>query len=95
MTLGSDDAASVAVPDRNASPRPSGSRAPATRSRGMMAALGFGGGDVEEDSEEETEEEVQIRNLTFWKDGFSIEDGPLMRYDDPENKEVLEAIRSG
>jgi len=95
-TLGSDDAPSVAVPDRKSSPRPSGSRAPANRPRGMMAALGFGGGDAEQSSEEdEEEEEVQIRNLTFWKEGFSIEDGPLMRYDDPHNKEILEAIKAG
>jgi UBX domain-containing protein 1 len=70
-TLGSDDAPSVAVPDRKSSPRPSGSRTPANRPRGM------------------------IRNLTFWKEGFSIEDGPLMRYDDPHNKEILEAIKAG
>ncbi|ODV89759.1 hypothetical protein CANCADRAFT_19853, partial [Tortispora caseinolytica NRRL Y-17796] len=35
------------------------------------------------------------RKLTFWQDGFSLEDGPLMRYDDPENKLALEAINSG
>jgi UBX domain-containing protein 1 len=35
------------------------------------------------------------RLLTFWKDGFSIEDGPLLRYDDPENQAHLTAIKSG
>ncbi|CAJ0834843.1 13359_t:CDS:2, partial [Entrophospora sp. SA101] len=29
------------------------------------------------------------------KNGFSVEDGPLMAYDDPENQEFLKAIRSG
>ena len=33
--------------------------------------------------------------MTLWKDGFSIEDGPLMRLDDPANKEYLEAINRG
>ncbi|KAJ7769357.1 hypothetical protein B0H16DRAFT_1452559 [Mycena metata] len=33
--------------------------------------------------------------LTFWRDGFSIEDGPLMRYDDPADAEVLRAINEG
>ena len=28
------------------------------------------------------DDEPVTRNLTFWKDGFSIEDGPLMRYDE-------------
>lgn len=35
------------------------------------------------------------RSLTFWRDGFSIEDGPLMRYDEPQNQEILKAIQSG
>lgn len=39
--------------------------------------------------------EVVQRSLTFWRNGFSVEDGPLMRYDDPANREVLEAIESG
>jgi UBX domain-containing protein 1 len=96
MTLGSDEAPSVAVPDPSS--RPSGSRSPpANRPRGLMASLGFGGPSEEEDEEEEEfdDDDVQIRNLTFWKDGFSIEDGPLMTYDDPYNKEILEAIKSG
>ncbi|KAL7267241.1 protein phosphatase regulator [Rhizina undulata] len=35
------------------------------------------------------------RSLTFWRDGFSVEDGPLMRYDDPANQEILRSIQSG
>lgn len=41
------------------------------------------------------EEDTAIRNLTFWKDGFSIEDGPLMEYENEQNKLVLAAINSG
>ncbi|KAJ7328379.1 UBA and UBX domain-containing protein At4g15410-like protein [Mycena albidolilacea] len=29
---------------------------------------------------EEVEDELAIRRLTFWRDGFTVEDGPLMRY---------------
>jgi len=36
-----------------------------------------------------------VRHLTFWRNGFSIEDGPLMAYDDPSNEEFLRAINSG
>ncbi|KDQ07832.1 hypothetical protein BOTBODRAFT_38519 [Botryobasidium botryosum FD-172 SS1] len=39
--------------------------------------------------------ELAIRNITFWKDGFSVEDGPLMRYDDPNTQKTLDAINSG
>ena len=45
--------------------------------------------------EHDDNDEPVIRNLTFWEDGFSIEDGPLMRYDDPANAETLQAINSG
>ncbi|GAA5939865.1 protein phosphatase regulator SHP1 [Sporobolomyces koalae] len=51
--------------------------------------------DTEEDEEpqDEEEEEVVTRNLTFWQDGFSVEDGDLLKYE--ENQELLAAIQSG
>lgn len=47
---------------------------------------------VEDDA---SDEEPAVRHLTFWADGFSIGDGPLMRYEDPGNQEMLEAIHAG
>ena len=35
------------------------------------------------------------RYLTFWRDGFSVDDGQLYRYDDPANQTMLNAINSG
>ncbi|RKP12748.1 SEP domain-containing protein [Piptocephalis cylindrospora] len=35
------------------------------------------------------------RQMTFWQDGFSIDDGPLYRYDDPANQSYLEIINRG
>ncbi|KAK6523890.1 hypothetical protein TWF281_001856 [Arthrobotrys megalospora] len=35
------------------------------------------------------------RNLYFWRDGFSVEDGPLLRYDDPAHQETLRGIEAG
>lgn len=35
------------------------------------------------------------RTLTFWRDGFSVEDSPLYRYDDPANTNYLKAIEQG
>ncbi|KAJ7288688.1 SEP-domain-containing protein [Mycena rebaudengoi] len=40
-------------------------------------------------------EEPAIRRLTFWRDGFTVEDGELMRYDDPANADVLAALNAG
>ena len=35
------------------------------------------------------------RTLTFWKNGFSIDDGPLQDYQDPANEDFLESIKQG
>lgn len=35
------------------------------------------------------------RTLHLWRDGFSIEDGPLRRYDDPQHAMDLQMIRTG
>jgi len=43
---------------------------------------------------EETED-TAIRHITFWREGFSVEDGELMRYDDPANERILAEINSG
>jgi UBX domain-containing protein 1 len=49
----------------------------------------------EQEADEDEDEEVVVRHLTFWRDGFSIEDGELRRYDDPTSKAVLDAINNG
>lgn len=38
---------------------------------------------------------VQTRILHLWEDGFSIEDGELRRFDDPQNAADLQMIRQG
>ncbi|KDQ22597.1 hypothetical protein PLEOSDRAFT_53248 [Pleurotus ostreatus PC15] len=40
-------------------------------------------------------QETVIRHLTFWQDGFTVEDGDLMRYDDPANEQILKDINEG
>ncbi|CAE6430706.1 unnamed protein product [Rhizoctonia solani] len=44
---------------------------------------------------DEEDEEVAVREIIFWRDGFSIADGPLLKYDDPANQAILSAINSG
>lgn len=34
-----------------------------------------------------------VHNIVFWRNGFSVNDGPLRRLDDPENAPFLESIR--
>lgn len=38
---------------------------------------------------------AEERVLHIWQDGFSIDDGPLHRYDDPQNAADLQMIRQG
>lgn len=40
-------------------------------------------------------QETAVRRLTFWRDGFTVEDGELMRYDDPQNAQILAEINTG
>ncbi|KAI5121741.1 hypothetical protein M0805_009031 [Coniferiporia weirii] len=40
-----------------------------------------------------TEQPRVVRHLTFWRNGFSVEDGPLLSY--TENQDTLEAINRG
>ncbi|WVQ93390.1 hypothetical protein IAU59_000459 [Kwoniella sp. CBS 9459] len=53
------------------------------------------GDDDDDNDDDENDDNVQTRRLTFWRNGFSIEDGPLLSYDDPQNQQLLKAIESG
>jgi UBX domain-containing protein 1 len=37
--------------------------------------------------------EAVVHNIVFWRNGFTVNDGPLHRLDDPENAPFLESIR--
>ena len=39
--------------------------------------------------------QLVTRRLHFWADGFSVDDGPLYRLDDPRNSEILAQIKQG
>lgn len=34
-----------------------------------------------------------VHNIVFWRDGFTVNDGPLRRLDDPENASFIESIK--
>ena len=83
-TLGSEDEPSRVVPDPTAPP---------PRNR-MPGAFGVGAGeDDDEEGGASAPDETVTRVLTFWKDGFSIDDGPLLKYED--HKETLKALNEG
>ncbi|KAL8793081.1 MAG: hypothetical protein Q9195_004287 [Heterodermia aff. obscurata] len=81
--------------------RPGGDepRAPSSRFTGTARTLG--GDDapsrVIQDSAASAPRRPALveRRLHFWQDGFSVDDGPLYRTDDPANAEILAMIRQG
>ena len=81
--------------------RPSGDepRAPSSRFTGTARTLG--GDDapsriIDDPSVSAPRRPALVeRRLHFWQDGFSVDDGPLYRTDDPANAEILAMIRQG
>ncbi|CZR56573.1 related to potential regulatory subunit for Glc7p [Phialocephala subalpina] len=77
----------------------SSSSAPPSRFRGSGQTLG--GDDTPSQTIPDPHPQVadpgptQTRILHLWEDGFSIEDGPLRRFDDPQNAADLQMIRQG
>lgn len=47
------------------------------------------------DVPDEGEVEVAQRNITFWRNGFSVEDGEFYSYADPANEQLLAEINTG
>lgn len=68
-----------------------------------FSGTGFKLGDNEQPSEEIIDPNSNIskppskvsREITFWKQGFTVGDGPLHRYDDPNNERVLNELNRG
>ena len=87
-------------PCRNA-PRPGGDepRAPSSNFTGTARTLG--GDDapsrvIQDPSASAPRRPALVeRHLHFWEDGFSVDDGPLYRTDDPANADILAMIRQG
>lgn len=50
---------------------------------------------VPDPTAKDDEDDIVVRHLHLWRDGFSLEDGPLMRYDEPGNQELLRSIQQG
>lgn len=45
---------------------------------------------------QKTEDQSMVEiTLRFWKNGFSVNDGPLRTYDDPKSQEFLHHVKHG
>ncbi|KAG6337186.1 hypothetical protein ID866_1900 [Astraeus odoratus] len=80
---------------------------PSQSARGELPSAAFRGGGHTLGSDEvestyvpdvgasEEEEEVIQRNITFWRNGFSVEGGEFYSYADPANEQLLAEINTG
>lgn len=86
--------------DRSA-PRPGGESSSASTSRFRGSGQTLGGDDTPSQTIPDPQPQardpgpVQTRVLHLWEDGFSIGDGELRRFDDPQNAAELQLIREG
>ncbi|KAF2826839.1 SEP-domain-containing protein [Ophiobolus disseminans] len=87
---------------RQNAPRPGGDdERPDTRFRGAGTTLGGDDApsrvipDPNATSDTPAPPERAHRELHLWRDGFSVDDGALFRYDDPANARTLEMINTG
>ncbi|KAH8656669.1 hypothetical protein BGZ60DRAFT_458926 [Tricladium varicosporioides] len=74
------------------------SSAAASRFRGSGQTLGGDGVEstvIPDPHATAPELPTQTRTLHLWEDGFSVEDGELRRFDDPQNAADLQMIRQG
>jgi UBX domain-containing protein 1 len=44
---------------------------------------------------DEDEVDTAVRSIIFWRTGFTIENGPLLLYTDPDSAKLLESIQQG
>ncbi|GAM18783.1 hypothetical protein SAMD00019534_019580, partial [Acytostelium subglobosum LB1] len=61
----------------------------------VLGNTNAGGAKVESPKEKKDSEQQMEVKITFWQQGFTLDDGPLRRFDDPQNREFLEAINRG
>jgi UBX domain-containing protein 1 len=70
--------------------------------KGTGYSLGSVENDVSSKTIEDSDEKNRFkrpekvsRTITFWKEGFSVDDGELYKYDDPQNQEYLKQLNMG
>jgi len=86
----------------NSTPNPRNQSAPATSSRFRGAGTTLGGDDAPsrtipdpQTGRQQPPVAMATRILHIWEDGFSVDDGDLRRFDDPQHAQDLEMIRLG
>ncbi|XP_057525956.1 plant UBX domain-containing protein 3-like [Amaranthus tricolor] len=67
---------------------------PSSSSRSFSGTARLLSGEVVPSSARERPPEAVTHTITFWRNGFTVDDGPLRRFDDEENAQILESIKN-
>ncbi|KAI7729209.1 hypothetical protein M8C21_008779, partial [Ambrosia artemisiifolia] len=67
---------------------------PSSSSRNFTGRGRLLSGETSSAPPQQPEPEVSTHTITFWTNGFTVNDGPLRRLDDPQNASFLESIRN-
>ncbi|KAL9243887.1 hypothetical protein vseg_017724 [Gypsophila vaccaria] len=67
---------------------------PSSSSRSFVGAARLLSGEVVSSAPHEPPPEVIIHTITFWRNGFTVDDGPLRMIDDEANASFLESIKN-
>ncbi|KAK1423962.1 hypothetical protein QVD17_19273 [Tagetes erecta] len=66
---------------------------PSSSSRSFSGRARLLSGETTSAQPQQSEPEILTHTITFWTNGFTVDDGPLRRLDDPQNASFLESIR--
>lgn len=65
---------------------------PSSSSRSFSGRARLLSGETAPAQPQQSEPEALTHTITFWTNGFTVDDGPLRRLDDPQNASFLEVI---
>ncbi|KAI3493338.1 hypothetical protein L1887_41927 [Cichorium endivia] len=66
---------------------------PSSSSRSFSGRGRLLSGETTSATPQQSEPDVHTHTITFWTNGFTVNDGPLRRLDDPQNASFIESIR--
>ena len=46
----------------------------------------------QQQQQQQDQPQVVMHTITFWRNGFTVDDGPLRRFDDPQNATFMEVL---
>jgi len=68
------------------------SRLASTSASGMLSGEPVPSAPQQPQEQQQDKLQSVMHTITFWRNGFTVDDGPLRRFEDPENVTFMEVI---